>query len=215
MEKHTYANFSRHAFERLTERTSMKCEEISAILDKGLFVNTGSKPGINKDHLLFYSPKDKDYFVAIKDHFRGTIITILPLDYQDNLAWKISEAECVRAKAMSDAAIPTRTSTLSGSKNTIPPSLFYVSGHFTDEDGNQKTKAICRIPSKPYHNDVMQLVSDRSVYKLIVENAISRNIPIKEMFSVTFRYGANGIPLVVDLQDPQFLTEFSSIKALQ
>jgi len=86
-----FTHFTHHAFDRITERTKLSCEDISFILDNKLVVNMGCKPGMPRQHLLFYSDLDDEYFVAIQDEMSGTIVTILPLEYHANLAWKVSE----------------------------------------------------------------------------------------------------------------------------
>ena len=93
-----FANFSKHAFERIEQRTSLSYEEIAFILDRKLTVNVGKKPGIHRNHLLFYSIADDDFFVVIQDELMGTVVTILPLDYHANLAWKISQEDCFKAR---------------------------------------------------------------------------------------------------------------------
>ena len=93
-------HFSKHAMERIQLRSKLHLADIARILDAGKFVDTGCEPGFNRHHLLFYSRKDDQFFVAIQDRFIGKVITLLPLDYHQNLAWKISEAQRVEAKSM-------------------------------------------------------------------------------------------------------------------
>ena len=76
-----FTHFSKHAFDRIAQRTHLRCEDIARILDQKLALNTGRKPGLNRNHLLFYSIPDDDFFVAIQDELTGTIVTVLPLDY--------------------------------------------------------------------------------------------------------------------------------------
>ena len=93
-----FTHFSRHAFERIGQRTKLSCEEIASILDRGLVFNTGKKPGFNRNHLLFYSEPDDDCYVAIQDGLTGTVVTVLPLDNPGNLARKVTPDDCPKAK---------------------------------------------------------------------------------------------------------------------
>ena len=78
-------SFSRHAFCRVTERLSMTHEDLASIINHELTVNIGHEKGNNRDHKLFFSSKDKMCFVAIQDRKTGTVVTILPIDYHNNM----------------------------------------------------------------------------------------------------------------------------------
>ena len=95
-----FTHFSRHAFERIAQRTKLSCEEIALIIDRKLIVNTGRKPGFDRNHLLFYSAPDDNFYVAIQDGLTGTVVTVLPLDYHANLAWVVSLEDCALAEAV-------------------------------------------------------------------------------------------------------------------
>lgn len=91
-------SFSSHAALRLRERTSMSPWVLAGMLDSGAVLNLGSKPGINKNHYLFYSKKDDDCFVAVVDNLVGTIVTVWLLEYQKNLGWAVSQQQKDQAK---------------------------------------------------------------------------------------------------------------------
>jgi len=191
----SFAHFSRHAFERIGQRTSLSCEEIAEILDRELVINTGRKPGFNRNHLLFYSHRDRDCFVAIQDGLTGTVVTILPLDYHKNLAWKISEADCEKAKEVFLAAPP-----LVKRGPSEPPKVFVISGLFLDENGRQKTKVLLKTSCAPYENDLKKFLADDDVFRRIEDLAFAKGIPNERMFSIAVRHGNDGIPVVIDLR---------------
>ncbi len=195
----SFAHFSRHAFVRIAQRTSLSCEEIAEILDRGLVVNTGRKPGFNRNHLLFYSHRDRDYFVAIQDGFTGTVVTILPLDYHENLAWKIGEADCEKAREVFLAAPPLIKRGPSEPPKE-PPKVFVINGHYVDENGRQKTRALLKAACDPYENDLRKFLADDNVFQQFDNLASSKGIPTERMFSITVRHGNDGTPVVIDLR---------------
>ncbi len=134
--------FRKHAKQRIKERTKMTTQDISNLLGRGVHVNLGSKPGIHKSHLLLYSVVDSQYYVLVQDKNNGDIISFLPLEYHENLAWKVPEEHRVLAleKAtkfnvdkLSQPVITTQT--------TLP--LFNVCYKYDSGCGHFKTKKFC------------------------------------------------------------------------
>lgn len=192
----SFANFSRHAFKRVAQRTSLSCNEIAAILDRGLVVNTGQRPGFNRVHLVFYSHLDNEYFVAIQDIATGTVITILPLDYHETLAWGISAADCERAREIFLGA----QTAMEEPRVRDAPKIFVISGNFLDEDGRQKTKILLKIPCDPYGNDLKKLLDANMLFQAIEESASAKGIPTERMFAISVRHGKRGLPVTFDLR---------------
>ncbi|WP_201600707.1 hypothetical protein [Psychrobacter piscatorii] len=93
-----FAYPSSHAAKRIFQRTSIDSLELMNLLDNGACVNIGKIAGSSRRHLLFFSQKDKFYYVAIQDGLNGKIITILPPAYHKNSAWKITPEQCLLAK---------------------------------------------------------------------------------------------------------------------
>jgi len=85
------ARLTKHATQRLAERTTLTHDELFGLIHNQLCVIVGIEPFTNRLHKLIYSESDKTHFVAIQDMATGEVITILPLNYHENLAWKISE----------------------------------------------------------------------------------------------------------------------------
>lgn len=84
-----FTHLSKHAACRLGQRTVFREEEIIAMLDNYFFVSLGIETGFNREHCLVYCRFTNDYYVAVQDIKLGTVITVLPLDYHQNLSWKI------------------------------------------------------------------------------------------------------------------------------
>jgi hypothetical protein len=191
-----FAHFSKHAFQRIAQRTKLSCEEIARILDRGLVVNTGRKPGLNRNHLVFYSVPDDNFFVAIQDGLTGTVVTILPLEYQANLAWQVTEQDCVKAR---DIVLGT-TYEEQSLKATSKASAFVISGHYLDGEGNQKTKVILKTGSGIYGNEIKAFLSDQSIFSRLDELAVAKAIDPERMFGVSIRLGRHGEPIAIDLR---------------
>ena len=92
---------SSHAALRIRQRTSMLPQELMYLIDKNVYIDITQEfgpYGIHKRHLLFYSPKDHYYYVAIQNELTGKVITVLHLNYHKQLAWPITEQQCKAAR---------------------------------------------------------------------------------------------------------------------
>lgn len=194
---HKFAHFSRHAFIRLMQRTRLRSEEIANILDQGLVIDTGRMPGFNRRHLLFYSLPDDNFFVAIQDELTGTVITILPLEYQSNLAWKITEKDCLRARKILIEA----PNDWQHQKKSLSATRFIVSGNYIDDEGYRRAKVIAKLDSIKYNNDMAKLLLDETFFSKLDELACEAGIDPKRIFEISLRLGKNGHPIIIDLRD--------------
>ncbi len=84
------SNFSLHAYQRVYDRLSMLPEEVAELLDENKYINIGKETSNNRVHKLFYSKINKMCFVAIQDEKTKTVVTILPIDYHNNICWIVS-----------------------------------------------------------------------------------------------------------------------------
>jgi hypothetical protein len=89
-----------HARQRISERSVTAEESILSMLDGGLFVPIGTETGTNRSHELLYLPGDGHWFVAIRDIRTLELITFLPIDYHENIAWKVSFDAMQEARRM-------------------------------------------------------------------------------------------------------------------
>ena len=189
----SFTNFSIHAFERLNERTSFTQEQLTFWLDHKMYLNLGCKPGIPKQHLLFYSPVDEDYFVAIRDEQTGTIITVLPLNYHENLAWKVTENDKIKAREKISVLEFSRKACLDANKT------LRVAVNFLDIAGCRKTKAILKLSIGEFGFDLGQIKNDKSL-KVILQNS-SKDLPYSKLIGFSFRLGRSGNPIFLDLNE--------------
>jgi len=83
-------HFTHHAYERIGERVRISPEQLARLIDNDLTVPLGMEPGRTRIHRLFYSHIDEQCFVIIQDERTGSVITVLPVDYHERIAWKIS-----------------------------------------------------------------------------------------------------------------------------
>ena len=190
-----FTHFSRHAFQRLTLRTHLSFETAAGILDKRLFVDTGTEPGFNREHLLFYSAPDDSFFVAIRDSQTGSVITILPLDYHENLAWRVSDESCKIARRLFENAPIAKPSAL-------PKQLaiwFVVKAHFLDDLEQYKSKTLLQTPSAPYKHEIRTILEDDSLFARLPAIADSKGINFARVVSVSVRLGHHGAPVMVNI----------------
>ena len=140
-------HFSSHAFERVLQRTKLSPFDIAKIIDVKACIDLGSKPGILKRHVLFYSTVDSAFFVAIQDVIDGTIITLLPLEYHDNLAWPVAEEQKQAAIVLSESSKPYEQ----GSEITLTqPNTLFVTIHFMSND-TYRSKILLKKKSRAMH----------------------------------------------------------------
>lgn len=79
------AFLTRHARERVQERSSLSLREVRRLLDDTATIQIGVARGGRQSHRLFYSIPDEAWFVAMQDADDGGVLTTLPLDYYINL----------------------------------------------------------------------------------------------------------------------------------
>lgn len=188
-----FTNFSTHAFDRLSERTSFTQEQLVFWLDHEMYFNLGNKPGIPKQHLLFYSPIDEEYFVAIRDEQTGTVVTVLPLKYHQRLAWEVSEYDKSRAREKISVLEFSRKACLDANKT------LRVSVTFLDISGCRRTKSILKLPIGGFGFDIDQIKNDKSL-KVMLKNGIV-DISYSVLIGFSFRLGKSGHPIFLDLKD--------------
>jgi hypothetical protein len=192
----TFTYLSRHARQRIYQRTTLDKGEVASLLDQGQFVDIGCIPGFNRRHLLFYSELDHVCLVAIRDQLTGTVVTVLPLQYHEKLAWKVSEKQCEEAQRLRNAP-KSIASEISARKVAAS---FLISGHYIDETGHQKTKLLFTTPSIPYRNDLQELLKDEELPNRIDDSISKLHIAATDVYALSFRHGRNGDPVVITLR---------------
>ena len=189
-----FTYFSTHAYKRIKERSLLSFDEISLILDGKFFVNTGTEPGFNRDHLVFYSHKDDCCFVAIRDHLTGKVITILPLNYHKNLAWPITDNHISKAKDL----YPFE---LLNPQKIINPDLhedirrFYVTLHFLDDQNKRKSTPVITIQSKRKWNEPKLFINDENLIIVVKAKISYLNIKNDQILGITIKPGKHLSPI--------------------
>jgi hypothetical protein len=185
--------FSKHAFKRIAQRTFLTYEEIGLILDGGFYVNTGTEPGFNRDHLVFYSHKDEVCFVAIRDHYSGKVITVLPLNYHKNLAWPITESAIAKAQEIYPHSLFVKDVTDQESLEVKEfEQRIRLTFHYLDPDERRKSKPLLSVTSDKSWEELRQFVIDAGAIALACDKANSLNIPRDRILGISARIGKRG-----------------------
>lgn len=87
-----------HAEERLHQRSSETLDSLERIISERKYVSIGHEAGSNREHFLFYSREDQIWHVIVIDVKTKQIITILPIDFHENISWKVSADALQEAK---------------------------------------------------------------------------------------------------------------------
>jgi hypothetical protein len=156
-----------HANVRLQERTTLSEQDFLSILDTYRTTSAGYEPQTCRWHRLFYSRPDDKHFVAIQDISNGEVITILPLDFHENLAWKISEKKLKQAVKRID---PRRHAELYLPQPSSSNSKFQITGVFWDSSLNsiKKNLGSFRFSNFPTSSD--EVAAD----DILIANILSR-----------------------------------------
>jgi len=183
-----FTYFSTHAYKRIKQRSLLSFDEITSILDGKFYVHTGTQPGFNREHLLFYSHKDDCCFVAIRDNQTGKVITVLPLEYHKNLAWPISNKDISKAKEIYPFELLQSHKTI---QDDPSPAIrrFYVTLHFIDEQDKRRSTPVITIQSKRQTNESKLLVHDVNLISVVFEKITSLNLNDDQILGITIRTG--------------------------
>lgn len=177
------AHFSIHAFERIAQRTKLSCFDIANILDRRQCVLLGSKPGLSKEYVLFYSQPDDAYFVALQDIIDGTVITVLPLEYHENLAWGVTQNQKNTARNLA-AVIQCA--------DEKQPSKFIVAAGYISNDGTLKVKDLKKFEVEIYGEDMMSFVGSHLDKFELTQMASGKSIDYIAIEWFSIRRGRDG-----------------------
>lgn len=206
-----FTHFSHHAAKRVTQRTLLSRSELASVLDHRLFVHIGNEPGLPREHLLFYSLPDENLFVAVRDKLTGAVVTVLPLDYHENLAWSISPAQMKKAKevarreAMETEANALVTIQPLGSATPEAPISLVVSCIYLTSSGRTAVKKLFKVPAIDYKNDIRTFMHDERTPALLDNAALEKELDPSRVLAVAVRLGKKGIPVLLLLNDPVWM----------
>lgn len=74
----------KHAYIRITERSSLKPSDVAKALENGEDYPIGKDFRQHHEHRVIYSEKDNDFYIVVQDYDNGEVVTFLYFDY-DNL----------------------------------------------------------------------------------------------------------------------------------
>ena len=197
-------NFSFHAYKRVHGRLSMTLSALAEILDMDLAINIGNESNNNRVHKLFYSEHDNMCFVAIQDIKVGTVITVLPIDYHENISWAVSIESQSQAKKLivKDEAPFINNSQILNTN----ASVFKISANIADDYGRYITTVnIGSWPCEPYEYSIDTLIDDESFISTLV-NRINKKRPVNKdikqfIYTIAIRLGRKGEPVYFSTSD--------------
>ncbi len=202
-----FTHFSNHATKRLMQRTRLTRLELARVLDHRLFVHIGNEPGLPREHLLFYSTLDENSFVAVRDKLTGAVVTVLPLEYHENLAWSISPTQIAKAKklaccsAAESAAKAMAKNRADDSASRGAPNFLAVSCSYIASPGRTIVKNLLKVPAANYQNNIRTFMHHEGTPALLDKAALEKGLDATKVVAVAVRLGKKGIPELLVLND--------------
>ncbi len=197
-------SFTYHAFSRVKDRLTLSLFELANILNYDLAVDIGAESGTNRIHRLFYSYPDKACFVAIQDSKNGVVVTVLPIDYHENISWSISQDSQIQAKNLLGANNFEEISNLPVLQTNV--TIFKIIGYVQDEFGKLiKILNLGSWPCIPYEYRIENLIEDGDFIKELnmrIEKKMKREgYNPNLMQTVYVKLGDKGDPVLISLYE--------------
>lgn len=189
-----FAYFSKHALKRVNQRTKLNQFTIADILDFGLAIDIGSEPVFDRKHWLFYSTLDDCCYVAIQDPLTGLIVTVLPMDYHENLAWKVPTAQLQQAKKLASQNISHLINPVEKSTSSV----LILKAHYLCEQDYLKTCTLAKINASDHAGDLLNLLNNDSFIAQVESYCQDKCIDPSTVSQLSITRGKNGKPLRVD-----------------
>jgi hypothetical protein len=142
----------------------MDPEDVADLLDFDLAVKIGEEKGTDRIHRLFYSHDDRQCFVAIQDDKTKMLITILPVDYYQTIAARISRSALKKAETLvsaegnldkSEPDFDVQVGTSGGDED------FRLRATIRDSKNAERQVRLGCWPSAPYRKSVERLLGDQ------------------------------------------------------
>ncbi len=166
---------------RIDQRTQLNYFDIAKLLDTGLAVDVGNVVVFNKQHWLFYSEKDDCCFVAIQDSVTGTIITVLPIDYHEVLAWKIKEELFEQAVKKVKEYNPTIVK--------MPATVIRIKVRYICDRGYAKIANVTKRKASDYNSDISRVLNDESLDSEIKYQCELKGINVSDVIEISISLG--------------------------
>jgi len=181
-----FTHASHHARKRIAQRCKLDERRLIKMLDQGLCVDLGRKPGCDRRHWLFFSIPDQHAFVALRDDTTGTMVTVLPLDYHETLAWQVTATQIEQARL------------LAARRTSVLPDL-RLNVHYVDSQGALKTTKIWMGRPSGHGGSIEGLFHDRVLRKAWRETLVVLGIALTQIVRLTVREGGSGEPQEVPM----------------
>lgn len=208
-------SYTRHAWTRVLGRLSLSPAEVADILDWRLCVDVGLEPGTERIHRVFFSVPDRMCFVAVQDTRNGAVITVLPIDFHETLAWPVSDSVQAQAEALATGQTkfdgdptpargnpPRSTPTLQRTAATDGPRRFRLMAYSRTADGQVRVINLGSWPFHPYEGRVELLLEDDSFFSSLNSRLVDRGVLDKTLIECVYvRVGNNGTPVRVTWTD--------------
>jgi hypothetical protein len=195
-------HFSKHSIKRIAERTQLKPQDISTIIENGSYVSIGSIPGFNKEHLLFFSVADNDFFFIVRDYFTMSILTVLPVTYQRWLPRAITGEDLSLALnlATKEKTAPKERSIPKNEQdNELIKKIHIFIRYVSSRDGKAKSKSIVKVNSNEFSFSVENAVSSPEIKALVKEALNGLSDEIDKYYPIEFfvKNGNRSLPEIV------------------
>lgn len=193
-----FAHFSKHALQRISQRTKLNYFSIADILDYGGAIDVGTEPVFDRKHLLFFSDIDDCFFVAIQDSITGLVVTVLPIDYHENIAWKIEADAFLESRRLAYNCLEMNRE----ESAKVPASILIVKARYLSEEGYQKTVTLTKLKSAEHGEDLSNILNHESFESKILAHCKRKEISPFSLYEITIALGNDGEPLSIDWKFP-------------
>lgn len=188
--------FSFHAYERVLERLSIEPNELAELLDWGFAVKIAEEKGTHRIHRLFYSREDFQYFIAIQDEKTRTVVTVLPVDYYETLAYKIPQPffeDARRLVSCADEPVKPIDPCLEVKSNRplLTHSVFRISVTVKNSQRSIRTYNLRSWPVAEYAGSIARLLDDSRFFQEMQTRINAKKKMDEHVVGLMIRLGKN------------------------
>ncbi len=199
--QHRFTYFSKHALERIHQRTQLSADNIADIIDFGMAIDSGTELVFNRKHWLIYSEIDKCFFIVIQDSHTGLVVTILPITYHENLAWRVNEVCFTQAKCNIES------NDISKLRQKFSKRIFHekpvniqVKVRYFDNNNTPKTKNMFKLHAADYNYSTDNIPIDNGFKHCIREQCVLAGVDPLNVFEVLLSYHKKNPPRIIAWQ---------------
>jgi hypothetical protein len=210
-------------------RLSLSPAEVADLLDWNLAVDIGIESGTNRVHRLFFSAPDGVCFVAVQDQLNGAVVTVLPVDFHENIAWQVSLSAEGTARELASpgefpapkepdpppAGSPLRHLALPrpflsrldavptvALSNAAGPLVFRLGVYLWTPTGLARAVNLGSWPCRPYDGQVASLLEDEEFLCALDERLATKGVEDHEVDTFFVRLGQRGPITCISRQVP-------------